>query len=348
MTSRSTRGLAIVALAAPQFAGAQSPASFILNRYEVDPQHSSVAFTARMLGAVKVRGRFTRYTASIVFDAAHPEASSVTAIILTKSIETDMAFRDRHLRSPDFLDAERLPTIVFQSDRVAAHGTDCIVSGSLTIHGITRRVDLRVTEVLKPDTLIPSGVTAVAFETHIRLSRRDFGIAGTNAFNPSYDPASTLLADSVDVDLELYALRGGYRRRSFAGGAPRSIADTIAHVLASRGAREVGTTYAALRRSDSTAFNFSPSQLDGLGHQLLETGQYRDAIAVLRVNAQAFPRIDGVATSLGDALVLAGDVPGAIAAYQRELALNPSDATASEMLRLLRRGGNVKGFRLPT
>ena len=106
--STRIRALLFAGLFARGAAG-QTAAELATQRYEVDPMHSTVAFASTILGAVHVRGRFTDYDATIVYDARHPERSSVTAIIQAASLSTDMKFRDDHLRSGDFFDVARFP-----------------------------------------------------------------------------------------------------------------------------------------------------------------------------------------------------------------------------------------------
>jgi polyisoprenoid-binding protein YceI len=131
--------------------GAQTALLLVQHKYEVDPQHSAVEFVARILRVVKVPGRFRDYSATIIYDPAHPEQSSVAAIIVAKSIDTDMAFRDTHLRSPDFIDASRYPLLVFQSDSVRARAGGLTILGRLTLHGVTRLIAVPFTIVLPPE-----------------------------------------------------------------------------------------------------------------------------------------------------------------------------------------------------
>jgi len=207
----------------PAISFGQSPAVLASEQFAVDPQHSTVGFTSRILGVVKVRGRFRKYDVAVTYDGEHPERSSVTAIIEAKSIDTDMDFRDNHLRSPDFFDAATFATIEFQSARVAAQPGSLAISGPLTIHGVTRPITFRAQVTALPQVGSTGGVS-LALEADLRLSRADFGIAGTNAFNPSYNPATTLLSDSVDVYLELEADRPGFLDRTL-GDLGRTISD---------------------------------------------------------------------------------------------------------------------------
>jgi polyisoprenoid-binding protein YceI len=316
-------------------ARAQTPQQLIASRYDVDPQHSSVAFTARILGAVKVRGRFRDYQASIVYDPAAPERSSVTAVIDANSIDTDMDFRDRHLRTPDFLDVERFPSIRFQSQSVQRRGSTLVATGPLTLHGVTRVIELPIIVVLAPDTSAASHTVRTAFEASVRLSRRDFGIAGSNRFNPSFHPDAMLLSDRVDVELALYAVQPGYGDRTFAGRTPPSVADTVSRALHAHGIDAALRVYRAIRADSTANFSVTAGQLDALGHKLMDRSRWREAIALLRVNEEYFPSVNGVSQSLGDAYARAGDVGAALAAYQRALAVDSTNTSAIEMVRHL-------------
>lgn len=327
-------GLLAVLGSAPG-AAAQRAADIAAQHYDADLQHSSIEFTARILRIVKVRGRFHDWSATVIYDPARPERSSVTAVIVTKSIDTDMPFRDDHLRSPDFLDVTTYPTIVFQSDSVALSAGGVLRTvGRLSMHGVTRRVVIPFTVVLAPSVDTTSGSARVAFEGSIRLSRSDFGIAGTNKFNPSYDPATNLLADSVDVSLEMLAIREGYLRGGYSPGPPPPIADRVWTVINAQGVDSAIGLYRALRARDSTAYNFGARQLDVLGHRLIQLNRPKEALKVLIVNAERFPQA-GEYESLGEAYAFADDRTRALDCYRRAAALDPTDATAAEMVRRL-------------
>ena len=314
---------------------AQAPSRLLASSYEVDPQHSTIEFVTRMLGAVKVRGRFKDYTATIVYDTVAPERSSVSAIIKVASLTTDMSFRDKHLRSPDFFDAERFPTIVFQSDHVGRSADGLLVHGSLTMHGVTRSITLPVRVDLAPRITPETGQVGTAFEAQVRISRKDFGIAGTNKFNPDYNPAHTMLSDSVDIILELSADREGYLDRRFAGRTPPWIADTVSKVLSAQGIQAAAALYRNLHTSKPTAFNFSAGQLDVLARSLVAHGRSRDALELFRLNAETFPTSTGVMQSLADGYAQLDDRDRALSTYRQALQLDSTNTTAIEMIRHL-------------
>ncbi len=317
-----------------QEAGGQTAAQIARQRFDVDAMHSTIAFAATIIGAVKVRGRFTSYEGSIVCDTLHPERSSVSVVINATSLTTDMTFRDDHLRSPDFFDTKTYPTIEFTSDRVTPIRGGARVRGSLTMHGVTRHIAFPARMLLSPRTT-GGGNLSTAFSAELRLSRRDFGIAGDNKFNPSYNPVTNMLSDSVDILLELDAQHESYTSRRLGIGSPPGASDTINQVLRARGVAAAIDTYKALMTETPVRFRFTAGQLDVIGHQLAERGELRDAVTILSANAELYGDVPGVLESLGETLALANDTPGAIDVYQRALAQFPRSASAREMTRRL-------------
>ena len=315
-------------------AAAQTPAELVAQRYDVDPMHSSVAFASTILGAVRVRGRFTSYDATIICDPKHPERSSVSAVIQATSITTDMGFRDNHLRSPDFFDVKQFPTIEFTSDRVVPTPGGATVSGMLTMHGVSRRVTFPAKMLLAPR--VSAGNSGqVAFSAEIKLSRADFGIAGTNKFNPDYNPLTTVLSDSVEIVLELDATHDRYLDHKLGTGTPPGVADTVNRVLRARGVPAALETFRTLRAEQPTAFRFTAGQLDVIGHQLAERGELHDAMTILTFNAGLFADTPGVLESLGETQALANDTVGALDTYRRALSKFPNSSSAREMVRRL-------------
>ena len=169
--------------------------------FAIDRTHSEVLFRVRHLLS-RVGGQFRDFAGTIEFDPEHLEASSVKFAIQAASIDTSVADRDAHLRSDDFFAVERHPEITFTSDRVVSTETDTFtVSGTLTIRGITRRVELPVTYLgVAKD---PWGSEKAAFEASIRLNRKDFGLT----WNAALETGGLLVGDDVDVQLNVQATR---------------------------------------------------------------------------------------------------------------------------------------------
>jgi polyisoprenoid-binding protein YceI len=148
--------------------------------WQLDPPHSSAQFSVRHLGVSTVRGAFTKVSGSVVYDSANPNKSSIQASIDTASVDTRVEMRDNDLRSPRFLDAQKYPTITFQSKKVEAAGADKLkVTGDLTIRDVTKEVVLDVdgpTPAIK-DPLGKDRLRMGASAT-TKINRNDFGVSG--------------------------------------------------------------------------------------------------------------------------------------------------------------------------
>jgi polyisoprenoid-binding protein YceI len=169
--------------------------------WEIDPAHSSANFSARHLMVSKVRGRFTSFHGTITVPDAAVQ-SSVNVVIDTASIDTRDDNRDTHLKSPDFLDVEKYPTITFESTGVSAlSGEHFTLSGNLTIREVTRPVELAVEfNGIQQD---PWGGTRAGFDAKTEFSRKDFGLE----WNVALEGGGVLVGDRVTVELEVEAVK---------------------------------------------------------------------------------------------------------------------------------------------
>lgn len=168
--------------------------------WTIDPSHTSLGFVARHLVVAKVRGRFGAVTGAITITPDHL-ASSVTAEIEMASVDTGDAGRDEHLRSADFFDVEQFPTMTFASTGVAAKGSDFVVTGDLTIKGITKSVTLDLEfDGVSGD---PWGGTRAGFTATGEIDRRDWGME----FNMALDTGGVLVGEKVKLQLDIEAVR---------------------------------------------------------------------------------------------------------------------------------------------
>jgi polyisoprenoid-binding protein YceI len=168
--------------------------------YKVDPDHSGVSFTIRHFVS-NVPGRFKDFDGVVKYDKQNPAASSVSFTVQTKSIDTDNDDRDNHLRSPDFFDAEKFPTLTFASTSVKPVDADTLeVTGDLTIRGVTKKVTVPV-EVLGT-VKGPRGEKA-GFETSFKIDRKEYGVA----WNRLLDAGGAILGDDVKINVSIEADR---------------------------------------------------------------------------------------------------------------------------------------------
>ncbi len=170
----------------------------------IDPKHTLVEFAARYMTLTTVKGRFTGVSGTIRM--AQPdgglEGSSVEVEIDSASLDSREPQRDAHLRSADFLDVERYPSITFTSTRVEpVDGDHFWVHGELTIRDVRREVALEVTRHGSART--PTGLEVAGFTAETQVDRKDFGLT----WNVALEAGGWLVADSVKILLEVQAVR---------------------------------------------------------------------------------------------------------------------------------------------
>jgi polyisoprenoid-binding protein YceI len=144
--------------------------------WQIDPAHTSAQFSVKHLGVSTVRGAFTKVSGSAKYDSADPAKTSFEATIDATSVDTRVDMRDKDLRSPNFLDVEKYPTITFHSKRAQSAGEGKLrITGDLTIHGTTKEV---VLDVDGPSTAMkdPWGNQRIGASATTKISRKDFGI----------------------------------------------------------------------------------------------------------------------------------------------------------------------------
>jgi polyisoprenoid-binding protein YceI len=169
--------------------------------YKIDGSHSSVGFSVRHLVISQVRGQFTNVAGTVAVDDKDLAKSTVEATIDAASISTQVADRDTHLKSPDFLDTAKYPTITFKSTKVAKAGKDALkVTGDLTMHGVTKPVVLAVTTT--PEVKGMYGETRRGFSATTKISRKDFGLTWNKLVE-----AGPAVGDEVVITLDLEAVK---------------------------------------------------------------------------------------------------------------------------------------------
>lgn len=167
--------------------------------WTIDADHSDVSFTVRHMMVSKVRGRFTKFSGELV-TGEDPSRSSVTASIDLSSIDTDNEQRDGHIRSADFFDVEKYPTMTYRSTGVRSDGDDWIVDGELSLHGVTRPLSLAVElNGFSPD---PFGGIRTGFSATAQINRKDFGID----IHMPIDGGGVVLGDKIQIQLEVEAV----------------------------------------------------------------------------------------------------------------------------------------------
>ncbi|MFL6164186.1 MAG: YceI family protein [Jatrophihabitantaceae bacterium] len=172
---------------------------YVTGTWQIDPAHSDVSFSVRHMMVSKVKGRFSTFSGTIV-TAENPLESVVTAEIDASSIDTNQEQRDNHIRSADFFEVEKYPTITFSSTSVTVRGDDFLVQGDLTIKGNTRSVPLKLElNGFGPD---PFGGVRAGFTATTEISRKEFGVD----INMPMDGGGVVVGDRITITLEIEAV----------------------------------------------------------------------------------------------------------------------------------------------
>lgn len=168
--------------------------------YDLDKAHTVIAFVARHLMVTKVRGTFGDFDGSIVV-AERPADSSVNVEIRTESVTTGEPQRDAHLRSADFFEQEKYPTMTFKSTSVTSSSDgNWKVGGDLTIRGVTRPVTLDVE--FNGAIQDPWGGSRLGFSASTEINRQDFGVS----FNSALADGNVVVGDKIRIEIETEAV----------------------------------------------------------------------------------------------------------------------------------------------
>jgi polyisoprenoid-binding protein YceI len=185
----------VVVIAAPLAASADT--------WQIDPVHTTVGFTVRHMTISSVRGQFDKVAGTISANGNDPASAVIEATIDTASIDTRSADRDSDLKSPNFLDVAKYPTMTFKSKKVEAAGPGKYkVVGDLTLHGVTKEVTLAV-EVAGAPIKDPWGNTRAGAFATTTISRKDFGLM----WNKIIETGGAVIGDAVSVEINVEAVK---------------------------------------------------------------------------------------------------------------------------------------------
>ena len=170
--------------------------------YNIDSAHTAAQFSVRHLMVSNVKGEFKKVTGKVSYDEANPSATVVEATIDISTVNTGEPARDKHLKSPDFFDLDKFPTMTFvgKSARKTAQGID--VTGDLTLHGVTKPVVLRVSDI-SPEVKDPFGTLRRGATATTVINRQDFGVV----FNKTLDGGGVMIGDDVNITIDIEVVR---------------------------------------------------------------------------------------------------------------------------------------------
>ncbi|AKJ06887.1 polyisoprenoid-binding protein YceI [Archangium gephyra] len=182
--------IAALVLAAPSLAFAAE--------YEIDSAHSGAQFSVKHMMVSNVRGAFSKVTGTANIDEKDITKSTVEAVIDATTINTNEPKRDEHLKSPDFFDTAKYPTITFKSTKVEKAGQNLKVSGDLSMHGVTKPVVLDV-EGFTTEAKDPWGNTKRGGTATTKINRKDFGLG----WNKVLETGGVAVGEEIAITLDL-------------------------------------------------------------------------------------------------------------------------------------------------
>jgi polyisoprenoid-binding protein YceI len=166
--------------------------------WKIDPAHSEADFAVKHMGISTVHGRFGNVNGTLTLDGGDVTKSSVNATVDTTTVDTGVAQRDGHLKSPDFFDVSKFPTMTFVSKQYKKVDGKLQVIGDLTIHGVTKSVTLDV-EGPSKEQLDPYGKTRIAASMTTSIHRQDFGLV----WQGQLKSGDVVVGDDIKVELDI-------------------------------------------------------------------------------------------------------------------------------------------------
>jgi polyisoprenoid-binding protein YceI len=186
---------AIVALALPVVASAAN--------WSIDPDHSTIGFKVKHMMVSNVKGNFEKYAGTVDLNDKDIAKSTVQVSIQTNSVNTNVAKRDEHLRSADFFDAAKYPTMTFVSKKVTKAGKDKLrITGLLTLHGVTKEVVL-IAEGPTKESKDPWGNIRRGVSASTKINRKDFGLV----WNSALETGGVAVGDEVTITLDIELIK---------------------------------------------------------------------------------------------------------------------------------------------
>lgn len=165
-----------------------------------DNSHSRIGFSVKHMMFAKVRGSFQEWSGTFKYDPENPEASSVAVTIQAASIETGNGDRDNHLRSADFFDVEKFPTINFQSKKFTKSGSALSIEGTLTIRDASHDVVIAAEETGTGTD--PWGNKRIGFAGKTSINRKDYGLT----WNQALEAGGILVGEDIEIDIEVQTI----------------------------------------------------------------------------------------------------------------------------------------------
>ena len=305
---------------------AQPPKPELNQFFPIDKGHSYVEFSIKYMGAAKVKGRFADFSGLIYYNEKDITRTSASLVIKTESIDTDLDFRDNDLKSDNWLDAAKFPTILFQSKKAVKTAGGFDVTGDITIKGMTKEIILHM-DAPSPMMKDARADLQVVFTGTARLDRTTFGVEGKNWSAVR----EGITAVENEVSIELSMLGKQFQQANFSNRvrSEERPAGKIYKIVQTQGVE------AGIAEFNKTSTAMDAAVLDTVGKMLRLEGKGNDALAIFEMNRKTFPGEVQVYLSLGESYLQTGDLGRAKEKFSEALQKDPQSIAAMEYLRHL-------------
>jgi polyisoprenoid-binding protein YceI len=181
-----------------------TPAPGTVTTWNLDPSHSTAEFKVKHMMISNVKGSFSGISGTLQLNETDYTHSTAKASIPVATLTTGDAQRDGHLKSADFFDAEKYPTITFETTNIDSKGgADYEVTGDFTLHGVTKQIKLAVEDVSEPSK-DPWGNQRIGLTATTKINRKDFGLT----WNAALETGGVLVGEDVTITLDVQFIKG--------------------------------------------------------------------------------------------------------------------------------------------
>lgn len=306
-------------------------AKFDINEiYPIERSHSYVGFSIKYMGYAMVRGRFEEFNGSVRYDEKDISKTSVSVSINVNSIDTDLEWRDKDLKSENWFDAEKFPKINFESNGIRETKNGFDVAGNLTIKGVTKEVVLK----MNPASGVLKDIRAdaqVIFTGNITIDRTEFGVAGERW--SAVKEGITGVDKYVNIELSILAKQ---IKENNSKNRVRNTERPPGKIYALINEHGVDIALDEYNKMRETADNkINANLLNMVGYVLLAEGKVDDALKVFKKNMGEFPENGNLNDSYAEALAHKGNLKEAEKYYKLAYEKNKENINAKEILRHL-------------
>lgn len=302
------------------FVGITFPAKAQIKAYPIDSWHSDISFSVKFGDLLPIRGRFDKFSGTILLDEQDLLKTSVTLLIDASSINTGVEMRDTHLKSSDFFDVEKYSKLIFSSKKVFKQGEQFVMEGDLNMHGISKEVKIPFV-LVHGEQADPWKNFRITLQAAGEINRLDFGIGeGRNT-----------IGETVEVQL---ILSGRIFNTETISLFQSPFGQRMVHAL-ENGGIETGREELSKLNSENDKDANDFSNFNFIHLKLKQNGNLMASLQAAKLSVEVFPEDAKARSLLGYSYYENGEIKKALMAFKKALILDEKETLAIEMLKWL-------------